>query len=91
MRIYKPELQKFFFSNIDEPKQIRFSVSGTDGKTGQLIARTITYKVADLTFINNMVDVYDFEGTDPTSSNWSKFDSFTPMNQEDIDRAKANY
>lgn len=91
MHIYKNELQNFFFNNINEPKQIRFSVSGTDGKTGQLVASTVTYKVSDLIFIESMVDIYNFEGTDPTSIDWNKFDDYTAMNEEDIAIAKSNY
>ena len=90
-QIYKGELQNFFFNNIEEPKQIRFSVSGTDGKTGQLVAASIIYKVADLTFISSMVNVYNFEGTDSTTPDWNKFDHFNPMTEEDIQRAKSNY
>lgn len=87
--IYKGQLQEFLFQNTSDPKQIRFSISGTDGHTGQMVATSKTYTISDLTFITKMEDVYLFEGTERTPIEWEKFDNYTTMSAEQITAAKA--
>lgn len=86
--IHKVTLQNFLFKNLTAPKQIRFTVSGTDGHTGQLVAMSKTYKLSDLTFIEKMVDIYLFKDTERTKIEWEKFDEFIPMPIEEVGLTK---
>ncbi|MDQ3109469.1 MAG: potassium channel family protein [Bacteroidota bacterium] len=79
----KAFLAGFLTKNEMVHKQIRFSISGLDNNTGQVVTAFHVYDVdniGDFEFIDKLVDVYSWNGSKRGKPDWRNFDKSMPMN-----------
>lgn len=62
---------------------MRFSISGIDNSTGQMVTAFKMYEVKNVEFIQKLVDVYDFTGIERTKENWKNFNRVISMSSSD--------
>lgn len=80
---YKSMLIGFLFKEKEKPKQLRFSISGLDNTTGQVVSKTKLYELKDIEFIDSLVDVYPWDGIIRGKESWKYFDKSKQMIKSD--------
>jgi hypothetical protein len=85
----KAFLCNFFSKDEKVHKQIRFSISGLDNSTGQVVTAFKVYDTDDINdvhhfeYIDKLVDVYSWHGSKRGTNNWRNFDKTIPMSASD--------
>jgi hypothetical protein len=78
----------FFRKDEKVHKQIRFSISGLDNSTGQIVTAFKLYDTDDINdtrhfeYIDKLVDVYSWQGSNRGKTNWRNFDKTIPMSSQ---------